>query len=182
MLDLGLATACPDSCDALSKIAISIVSLLQSMANDQQSTLIVNGPNLNMLGLREPTIYGADTLADIEAACTDRAVDLDLAIDFRQSNLEGEIVGWIQEARQVHDGIIINAGAYSHTSIAILDALQAAELPIVEVHMSNIYRREPFRHHSYISKAAQGVICGLGAHGYVLALDAMAGILENTAD
>jgi 3-dehydroquinate dehydratase-2 len=152
------------------------------MANDQQSVLIVNGPNLNMLGLREPSIYGADTLADIEAACSERAVDLGLSIDFRQSNLEGEIVGWIQEARQVQDGIIINAGAYSHTSVAILDALQAAELPIVEVHMSNIYRRERFRHHSYISQAAQGVICGLGAHGYVLAMDGMARILENTAD
>lgn len=152
------------------------------MANDQQSVLIVNGPNLNMLGLREPSIYGADTLADIEAACADRAVDLGLMVDFRQSNLEGEIVGWIQEARQVQDGIIINAGAYSHTSVAILDALQAAELPIVEVHLSNIYRREEFRHHSYISRAAQGVICGLGAHGYVLALDAMAGLLENNAD
>ncbi|MEM8589501.1 MAG: type II 3-dehydroquinate dehydratase [Pseudomonadota bacterium] len=149
------------------------------MANDQQSVLIVNGPNLNMLGLREPTIYGTDTLADLEAACADRGADLGLAIDFRQSNLEGEIVGWIQEARQVQDGIIINAAAYSHTSIAILDALQAAELPVIEVHLSNIYKRDPFRHHSYISQAAQGVICGLGAHGYVLALDAMAGLLEN---
>lgn len=151
------------------------------MANDQPSVLIVNGPNLNLLGLREPTIYGADTLADIEAACTDRAADLGLTIDFRQSNLEGEIVGWIQEARQVQDGIVINAAAYSHTSVAILDALQAAELPVVEVHLSNIYKRDAFRHHSYVSQASHGVICGLGAHGYVLALDAMAGLLENDA-
>lgn len=151
------------------------------MANDQPNVLIVNGPNLNLLGLRDPAIYGADTLADIEAACTDRAVDLGLTIDFRQSNLEGEIVGWIQEARQVQDGIIINAAAYSHTSVAILDALQVTELPIIEVHLSNIYKRESFRHHSYISQAAHGVICGLGAHGYVLALDAMAGLLDNDA-
>ena len=152
------------------------------MANDQPSVLIANGPNLNMLGLREPTMYGTDTLADIEAACTDRASDLGLVVDFRQSNHEGELVGWVHEARQIHDGILINAGAYSHTSIAILDALQVAELPVIEIHLSNIYRREAFRHHSYVSDVATGVICGLGAHGYVLALDGMARLLESDAD
>ncbi|MEM7442696.1 MAG: type II 3-dehydroquinate dehydratase [Pseudomonadota bacterium] len=151
------------------------------MANDQPSVLIVNGPNLNMLGLRQPAIYGADTLADVEAACMDRASDLGLTIDFRQSNHEGELVGWVQEARQIHDGIVINAGAYSHTSVAILDALLVSELPVIEVHLSNIYRREAFRHHSYVSDAATGVICGLGAQGYVLALDGMAGLIESDA-
>lgn len=148
---------------------------------DQPMVLIINGPNLNMLGVREPEIYGRDTLGDIEAACGERAEALGLAVDFRQSNAEGEIVGWVQEARAQHDGIIINAGAYSHTSIAILDALQTAGLPVVEVHLSNVFRRESFRHHSYISLAATGVICGLGAHGYLLALEAMARLIEANA-
>lgn len=131
-----------------------------------------------MLGQREPEIYGRHTLADIETACRDRAVDLAVDIDFRQSNDEGELVGWIQAAARTHAGIIINAGAYTHTSIAILDALLATGLPVVEVHLSNIFRREPFRHHSYISRAAQGVICGFGLPGYVLALDAMANLIR----
>lgn len=139
--------------------------------------MIVNGPNLNLLGVRQPDIYGTETLGDIEAACADRGALLALECDFRQTNHEGEIVSWIHEARSNHDGIIINAGAYSHTSIAILDALRACELPIVEVHMSNIHSRELFRHHSYISLAATGMICGLGSHGYLLALDAVARLI-----
>ena len=140
--------------------------------------LILNGPNLNLLGVREPAIYGSDTLADIEAMCADRGTALDLEIDFRQSNAEGELVGWIQEARGRAGGIVVNAGGLTHTSVAILDALLAAELPVVEVHLSNIFRREEFRRHSYVARAARGVICGLGAHGYVLALEAMARLVR----
>ena len=140
--------------------------------------LVLNGPNLNLLGVREPKTYGSETLADIEEACLERAAALDLALDFRQSNHEGQLVDWIQEARESADGIIINAGAYSHTSIAILDALRACELPIIEVHLSNIFAREPYRHHSYISSVARGVICGFGAQSYILALDAIAYVLE----
>ena len=149
------------------------------MLADQPTVLIINGPNLNMLGVREPEVYGSDTLGDIEAACAERAEALGLAIDFRQSNLEGELVTWIQEARTAQDGIILNAGAYTHTSIAILDALQSSDLPVIEVHLSNIFRRESFRHHSYVSLAATGVICGFGAQGYLLALDAMARLIAS---
>ena len=147
----------------------------------EPTVLIINGPNLNMLGVREPSVYGADTLGDIESACSERAEALGLAVDFRQSNVEGEMVGWIQEARDGHEGIIINAGAYSHTSVAILDALRMAELPVIEVHISNIYKREPFRHHSYVAEAADGIICGLGAAGYLYALDAMAGLIDSNS-
>ena len=142
------------------------------------TVLVLNGPNLNMLGVRQPEIYGRETLGDIEAACRERAAELRLEIDFRQSNYEGEMVDWIQEARGTADGIVINAGALSHTSVAILDALLVCELPVIEVHLSNIYARETFRHHSYVSAAAQGVICGLGGHGYLFALDAMARLVE----
>lgn len=148
------------------------------MAGDA-SILIVNGPNLNMLGLREPHIYGATTLDDIEAACQERAEQLGLGLDFRQSNHEGELITWIQQARSDHDGIVINAGGYTHTSVAIRDALAAADLPTIEVHLSNIFAREPFRHHSHISGVARGVICGLGRQGYLLAMDALAGIIDN---
>jgi 3-dehydroquinate dehydratase-2 len=144
--------------------------------------LVLNGPNLNMLGRREPAIYGRATLADLEKLCRKAGKEFGLTIDFRQSNSEGEIVGWIQQARDGHAGILINAGALSHTSIAILDALQAAELPVIEVHLTNIFRREPFRHHSYVSQAAKAVICGLGPSGYRLALQAMAELLETTKD
>jgi len=140
---------------------------------DQPTILVLNGTNLNMLGVRQPEIYGRETLGDIEAACRERGAELGLEVDFRQSNHEGELVGWIQEARGTADGIVINAGALSHTSIAILDALLAAELPVMEVHLSNIYKRDAFRHHSYVSKAARGVICGLGSLGYLFALDAL---------
>lgn len=140
--------------------------------------LVLNGPNLNMLGVREPAIYGRETLSDIEAGCVARASSLGFALEFRQSNIEGELVSWIHEARGKHSGILINAGAYTHTSVALLDALQIAELPVIEVHLSNIYRREAFRHHSYISPVARGVICGFGSHSYVLAVDALAHILD----
>ena len=144
--------------------------------------LVVNGPNLNMLGVREPAVYGRATLADVEKLCRRHARPLGLALDFRQSNHEGEMVTWIQESRKGHAGIVINAGAYTHTSIAILDALQTTELPVIEVHLSNIYRREEFRHHSYVSLAARAVICGLGPAGYRVALEAMAEILQTTKD
>ncbi|MEQ9815723.1 MAG: type II 3-dehydroquinate dehydratase [Azospirillaceae bacterium] len=150
------------------------------MEQREGSLLVLNGPNLNMLGTREPQIYGTDTLDDIEAACHERAESLGLTVDFRQSNREGDLVTWTQEARAVHDGIIVNAGAYSHTSIALHDALLSAELPVIEVHLSNIFRREAFRHHSYVSLAAQGIICGLGLQGYLLAIDGMARILDDT--
>jgi len=144
--------------------------------------LILNGPNLNMLGIREPHIYGSSTLADIEAACAERAGELELDIDFRQSNHEGQIVDWIQEARGSADGIILNPAGFTHTSVAIHDAIKAAGVPTIEVHLSNIHRREEWRHHSYISLVADGVIMGLGPQGYLLALDAHARLLEAAAD
>lgn len=146
----------------------------------QPSVLILNGPNLNLLGTREPHVYGHETLDDVESLCQAEAARLGLDVDFRQSNHEGELVTWIQEARGEHDAIILNAGAYTHTSIAILDALQAVDLPIAEVHLSNIFRREPFRHHSFVSAAARGVICGFGSHGYILALQAVARLIDAT--
>lgn len=145
--------------------------------------LVLNGPTLNLLGVREPAIYGRDTLADIEEACLERASVLGLALDFRQSNHEGQLVEWIQEARENADGIIINPAGYTTTSVALLDALKASELPVIEVHLSNIHRREAFRHNSLVSQAATGVICGLGAQGYLLALEAIARLLDTpTAD
>jgi 3-dehydroquinate dehydratase-2 len=140
--------------------------------------LILNGPNLNMLGAREPELYGSDTLEGIGMACQHKGQTLGMSVDFRQSNEEGELVSWIQTAAADFSGIVLNAAAYSHTSIAILDALRAADLPVIEVHLSNVYRRESFRSHSYVSQAALGVICGLGSQGYLLALDALAKILD----
>jgi 3-dehydroquinate dehydratase-2 len=139
---------------------------------------VLNGPNLNMLGRREPAIYGRETLDDVHGRVQTHARSLGLEVDFRQTNHEGELVTWIQDAREAASAIILNAGALTHTSIAILDALSAAELPVIEVHLSNIYKRESFRHHSYVSPAATGVICGLGPKGYLLALDALADILN----
>lgn len=136
--------------------------------------LILNGPNLNMLGVRQPEIYGYQTLADIEESCRKHAAQLGLEIDFRQSNIEGELVTWIQEALNKADGIIINAAAYTHTSVALQDALKLHSIPVIEVHLSNIHQREAFRHHSYISAAAQGMIAGFGSQGYLMALDALA--------
>ena len=136
--------------------------------------LVLNGPNLNLLGTREPGIYGSATLADIEALCHDAGKTLGLSVDFRQSNHEGELVTWIQEAQNGADAILINPAAYSHTSIAIPDAIKAVGLPVAEVHLSNIHQREAFRHHSYVSAVALGVICGFGPAGYRLALQALA--------
>ena len=129
--------------------------------------LVLNGPNLNLLGARQPEVYGRDTLADVEASC--RALEL-AALTFRQSNHEGQLVDWVQEARGDQDAIVINPGAYGHTSIAILDALLAFEGRVVEVHVSNIHRREPFRHHSHLSARADAVIAGLGPEGYRAAI------------
>ena len=142
--------------------------------------LVLNGPNLNLLGTREPEIYGRESLADVEAACAERSRALGLEVEFRQSNGEGELVGWIQDARGVFDALIINAAAFSHTSIAIPDALRAVALPVIEVHITNIYQREEFRRHSNVSVAAQGVIAGCGTYGYQLALDALARMLDPT--
>jgi 3-dehydroquinate dehydratase-2 len=140
---------------------------------------VLNGPNLNLLGLRQPHLYGAATLDDVEQLCAEAAEGLGLAIDFRQTNGEGELVSWVQECRGRAAGIVINPAAYTHTSIALLDALLAAELPVIEVHLTNIHAREDFRRHSYVSRAARGVICGLGVRGYALALTAMADLLED---
>ena len=142
------------------------------------TVFVLNGPNLNLLGVREPAVYGHDTLGDIEERCTARAAALNLQIDFRQTNHEGQLVDWIQEARESADGIVLNAGALTHTSVAVLDALSAADLTVIEVHLSNIFRRESFRHHSYVSLAANGEICGQGPQGYELALEAIAAMIE----
>ena len=139
---------------------------------------ILNGPNLNLLGLREPEIYGHDTLASVEALCQAKAKALGLTVVFRQTNVEGELVNQIHEAREKAQGIIINAGAYTHTSVALHDAIKAVALPAIEVHLSNVYSREAFRHHSFISPAARGVICGFGPQSYELALEGLAAILN----
>ena len=138
---------------------------------------ILNGPNLNLLGQRQPEIYGRETLDDVAALCAGTAEDLGLTIRFHQSNHEGALVDWIQEARGQGAGILINPGAYSHTSIAILDALNAFDAPVIEVHISNIHKRETFRHHSYISLRADGVIAGCGTQGYNLGLRRLAQLL-----
>lgn len=140
--------------------------------------LILNGPNLNLLGTREKSIYGTGSLADIEALCRKACESFKMSCDFRQSNHEGELVDWIQSARTTADAIIINPAAYSHTSVAIHDALRAVGKPVVEVHLSNIHQRESFRHHSYVSSVAVGVICGFGPTGYKLAIEAVAEILN----
>ena len=139
---------------------------------------VLNGPNLNLLGSREPEIYGHTTLADIEAATRARAGQVGLSVEFRQSNHEGVLVDWIQEARTAAAGVILNAGAYTHTSVALHDALKAVDVPVIEVHISNPHRREPFRHTSYISSVATGVICGVGAQGYALAVEALATLIS----
>ena len=138
---------------------------------------VLNGPNLNLLGTREPALYGSATLDDVEGLCAETAEELGLAIDFRQTNGEGELIGWVQECRGRASGIVINPAGYTTTSIALMDALLAVELPVIEVHLTNIHRREAFRHDSYVSRAATGVICGLGPVGYALALRAMASLV-----
>ncbi|MGF1640233.1 MAG: type II 3-dehydroquinate dehydratase [Rhodospirillales bacterium] len=143
-----------------------------------RTVLLLNGPNLNLLGTRQPELYGRDTLAAIEAECVRRGEALGLVVECRQSNAEGELVGWIQGARGRCAAVVINAGAYTHTSVAILDALLALEVPIYEVHLSNIFRREPFRHHSYVSRAAHGIVCGFGGFGYQMAIEAAARAID----
>lgn len=140
--------------------------------------LLLNGPNLNLLGLRQPEIYGRETLADVAAACTELGAELGLEVVAEQSNHEGALIDHIHAARGTAAGIVINPGAYSHTSIAILDALNAFEGPVLEVHISNIHKREPFRHHSYVSSRAEGVIAGFGTEGYLLALRRMATLVK----
>ncbi|QFT80971.1 3-dehydroquinate dehydratase [Roseovarius sp. THAF27] len=145
------------------------------------SILILNGPNLNLLGTRQPEVYGTTTLGDIEAQCRAVAEDLGVTLAFAQSNAEGALVNRIHDARGTHHGLILNAGAYTHTSIALMDAISSTEVPTIELHLSNIHAREDFRHTSYIARVAVGVICGFGAHGYTLALQAMARHLETGA-
>ncbi len=142
---------------------------------------VLNGPNLNLLGKRQPHIYGHETLADVERECRMLAVELDLELSFHQSNREYEIIDWIHEARGTAGGLVINPAAFTHTSVAILDALHACEFPIFEVHISNVHRREAFRHHSYVSTVAAGVIAGFGTQGYSLALRRLARLIDEKA-
>ena len=144
------------------------------------SILILNGPNLNLLGTRQPEVYGSTTLADIEEMCRTAAEDLGVSVVFFQSNHEGMLIDQIHAAKGSHDGIILNAGAYTHTSIALMDAIASVELPAIELHLSNVHAREEFRHTSYIAKVAVGLICGFGANGYVLALKAMSDYLRKS--
>ncbi|HEU5047623.1 MAG TPA: type II 3-dehydroquinate dehydratase [Rickettsiales bacterium] len=134
---------------------------------------IINGPNLNMLGTREPTVYGKQTLDDIRKLCEDKARTLSVTVDFRQSNHEGELITWVQEAGKAGAGIIINPAGFGHTSVALMDALLSVDVPAIEVHLSNICRREQFRHHTYTSRAVRGVVSGFGAFGYIMAIEAM---------
>ncbi len=137
------------------------------------SVLILNGPNLNLLGTRQPDVYGHTTLADIEQMCRDHGQSIEMEVSFEQSNHEGTLVDAIHAARGKHDGIVLNAGAYTHTSIALMDAIASVELPAIELHLSNVHAREDFRHRSFIAKVCTGIICGFGAHGYILAMDAL---------
>jgi 3-dehydroquinate dehydratase-2 len=143
----------------------------------KQSILILNGPNLNLLGTRQPEVYGSTTLADIEALCHEKAKTLGVEIVFAQSNHEGDMIDMLHGARGVHAGVILNAGAYTHTSVALRDAISSIMLPVVELHLSNIHAREAFRHQSYIAPVAVGQICGFGAAGYPLAMDALLGAI-----
>lgn len=142
------------------------------------SIYVLNGPNLNLLGSREPEVYGRDTLDAIAVRVRKQAGTHGLAVEFRQSNHEGVLIDWLQEARAKAAGVILNAAGLSHTSVAILDAVRALDVPLIEVHLSNPFRRESYRRHSFVSEAATGVVCGLGAAGYLLALDALAGLLK----
>jgi 3-dehydroquinate dehydratase-2 len=144
-----------------------------------KSVFVLNGPNLNLLGTREPAVYGAQTLADVESLCTQACARHGLALQFRQSNHEGDLVDWIHEAGRLHASgelaaVVLNAGAYTHTSVALLDAIKGTGVPLVELHISNVHARESFRHHSYISPVARAVMCGFGVQGYALAIDAVA--------
>ncbi len=144
-----------------------------NLGQQMTSLLILNGPNLNLLGTRQPEVYGKTTLAEVEAMCADKAKACGCSVTCLQSNHEGELVDAIQAARGTHDGIILNAGAYTHTSVALMDAIASVEVPVIELHLSNIHAREEFRHKSYIAPVAVGQICGFGPNGYSLAIDAM---------
>lgn len=144
-----------------------------------RSILVLNGPNLNLLGTREPATYGHETPADIEALCRRTAAEHGLEVEFRQTNHEGELIDWIHQARGRHAGILINPAAWTHTSVAIRDALAAVELPVIEVHLSNVHKRESFRHHSFVSPIAVGVLAGFGSHGYRLAIEHFAHLLKD---
>ena len=144
-----------------------------------QKILVINGPNLNLLGTREKEKYGNASLADIQKKCEAHCKKIDLQVDFKQSNVEGEIVNFIQDTKEKYQGIVINAGGYTHTSVAILDALLSVKKPTIELHITNIYKREDFRHKSLISKAADGIICGLGIDGYIMALNGIKEIIKN---
>ena len=146
-----------------------------------KTVYVLNGPNLHLLGTREPAVYGAHTLADVEQMCLDACARHGLALQFRQSNHEGVLVDWIHEAGQLHAqgelaGVVLNAGAYTHTSVALLDAIKGTGITLIELHISNVFARESFRHHSWISPAARAVMCGFGVQGYALAIDALAGM------
>jgi 3-dehydroquinate dehydratase-2 len=146
--------------------------------------LVLNGPNLNLLGTREPAVYGNATIADVEKACREAAQRHGAEIDFRQSNHEGELIDWLHEAGRSADGtlgVVFNAGAYTHTSLALHDAVKAIAVPVVEVHVSNVHAREPFRHHSYLSPACAGIVVGFGIAGYALAIDGLAGVAKARA-
>ncbi|GAA4229947.1 3-dehydroquinate dehydratase-2 [Sagittula marina] len=145
------------------------------------SILVLNGPNLNLLGTRQPDVYGHDTLDDVEQMCRDHGKAHGVTVDCLQSNYEGELVTWIHEARGTYDGIILNAGAYTHTSVALADAVKGTEAKMVELHISNVHAREAFRRHSYLSAVAIGVMAGFGVRGYTLAIDALLGHLEDAA-
>ena len=141
---------------------------------------VLNGPNLNLLGTREPAVYGADTLADVQAQCEQACARHGLVLRFHQSNHEGQLIDWIHEAGRLHAqgqlaGLVFNAGAYTHTSVALMDAVKGTGVPLLELHISNVFAREAFRHHSYLSPVARAVMCGLGVRGYTLAIDAVAG-------
>lgn len=150
-------------------------------AQSRQTIYVLNGPNLNLLGSREPEVYGRATLAQISKAVAARAKAAGFAAVFRQSNHEGQLIDWLQEARSRADGVILNAAGLSHTSVALLDACRALEKPLIEVHLSNPYAREPYRRRSFVSQAATGVICGLGAEGYLLAIDALSSLLKGSS-
>jgi 3-dehydroquinate dehydratase-2 len=143
-----------------------------------RTLLVLNGPNLNLLGSREPATYGHETLADIQALCSRTGDALDLNIEFQQTNHEGQLIDWIHQARGRVAGIVINPAAWTHTSVAIRDALVASEVPVIEVHLSNVHKREEFRHHSFVSGIAVGVICGLGSNGYRMAIEHFAHLLK----
>lgn len=143
------------------------------------SVFVLNGPNLNLLGTREPEVYGKTTLADIETLTREAGKKHGLQVEFRQSNVEGELVTWLQEARDKAAGVIINPAAYTHTSVALHDAIKAIGIPVIEVHLSNIFAREPWRHHSHVTPVARGMICGFGADGYALAVDALAAVIRS---